>query len=173
MSPVYMKIIATINFSIPHSFFPMKNISKVFSYLLFQLPPYSLFPLVESKVLLIRRNQFKDSYTRVFTFFVVHQTVKKNTKSGQHKQTNVFLHRYFSFKIMYSAIIMVFQKPTLTSETIFGNRKHFKHDEKCFLIRLFSFSRYLRFCLDILVLYKNSLIRNIMLVLKFMTSQPG
>ena len=80
MSPVYMKIIATINFNITHSFFPMKNISKVFNYLLFQLPPYSLFPLVGSKVLLIRRNQFKDSYTRMLTFFVVHQTVKKKKK---------------------------------------------------------------------------------------------
>ena len=98
MSPVYMKIIATINFSITHSFFPMKNISKVFSYLLFQLPPYSLFPLVESKVLLIRRNQFKDSYTRVLTFFVVHQTVKKKILN----QASTNKQMFFSIEILVS-----------------------------------------------------------------------
>ena len=36
--------------------------------------------------------------------------------------------------------------------------------------KLFSFSRYLSFCLDFLV---NGLIRNIILISKFMTSQPG
>ena len=39
--------------------------------------------------------------------------------------------------------------------------------------KLFSFSRYLRFCLYFLVMYKNSLIRKIRLILKFMASQPG
>ena len=38
---------------------------------------------------------------------------------------------------------------------------------------LFSFSRYLSFCVDFLVMYKNGLIRKIRLISKFMTSQPG
>ena len=39
--------------------------------------------------------------------------------------------------------------------------------------KLFSFPRYLNFCLDFLVMQKNDLIRKIRLILKFMTSQPG
>ena len=39
--------------------------------------------------------------------------------------------------------------------------------------KLFPFSRYLSFCLDILVMYQSNLIQKIMLVLNFMTSQPG
>ena len=38
---------------------------------------------------------------------------------------------------------------------------------------LFTFSRYLRFCLDSLVMYQNGLIKKIRLILNFMTSQPG
>ena len=38
---------------------------------------------------------------------------------------------------------------------------------------LFLFSRYLSFCLDFLVMYKNDLIRKVRLFSKFMTSQPG
>ena len=38
--------------------------------------------------------------------------------------------------------------------------------------KFFSFSRYLIFCLDILVIYRNGLIRKIRLFSKFMTSQP-
>ena len=38
---------------------------------------------------------------------------------------------------------------------------------------LFLFSRYLSFCLDLLVLQQNGLIRKIRLTSKFMTSQPG
>ena len=41
------------------------------------------------------------------------------------------------------------------------------------LQKLFSFSRYLNFCLDFLVTYKNGLIRKLRLISKFMTSQPG
>ena len=37
---------------------------------------------------------------------------------------------------------------------------------------LFSFSRYLCFCLDILVMYQNGLIKKIRLISNFMTSQP-
>ena len=36
--------------------------------------------------------------------------------------------------------------------------------------KLFSFSRYLNFCLDFLVMWKNSLIRKIKLISKFVTS---
>ena len=39
--------------------------------------------------------------------------------------------------------------------------------------KLFSFSRYLSFCLDILVIKQNGLIRKIRLTSNFMTSQPG
>ena len=39
--------------------------------------------------------------------------------------------------------------------------------------KLFSFSRYLNFCLDFLIKYKNGLIRKIRLISKLMTSQPG
>ena len=38
--------------------------------------------------------------------------------------------------------------------------------------KLFSFSRYLNFCLDFLVTCKNGWIRKISLISKFMTSQP-
>ena len=41
------------------------------------------------------------------------------------------------------------------------------------LKKLFSFSKYLSFCLDFLVMCKNGLIRKVRLILKFMTSQPG
>ena len=40
-------------------------------------------------------------------------------------------------------------------------------------LKLFWFSRYSNFCLDFLGIYKNSLIRKIRLISKFMTSQPG
>ena len=39
--------------------------------------------------------------------------------------------------------------------------------------KLFSFSRYLGFCLDILVMYQNGLLKKLRLVSNFMTSQPG
>ena len=41
------------------------------------------------------------------------------------------------------------------------------------LEKLFSFSRYLDFCIDFFVLQKNSLIIKIRLISKFITSQPG
>ena len=37
----------------------------------------------------------------------------------------------------------------------------------------FSFSKYLNFCLDILVMQKNGLIRKVSSISKFITSQPG
>ena len=39
--------------------------------------------------------------------------------------------------------------------------------------KLFSFSRYLSYCLDFLVMYRDSLIKKIRLIANFMTSQPG
>ena len=39
--------------------------------------------------------------------------------------------------------------------------------------KLFSFWRYLSFCLDFLVIYQNGLIKKIMLISIFLTSQPG
>ena len=39
--------------------------------------------------------------------------------------------------------------------------------------KLLLFSRYLSFCLDILVMYQNGLIQKLRLVSNFMTSQPG
>ena len=42
-----------------------------------------------------------------------------------------------------------------------------------FTYRLFSFSRYLSFWLNFLVMYKSGLIRKIRLISKFMTPQPG
>ena len=38
---------------------------------------------------------------------------------------------------------------------------------------LFSFSRYLNFCLDLLIMQQNGLIIKIILISNFMTSQPG
>ena len=38
--------------------------------------------------------------------------------------------------------------------------------------KFFSFSRYLSFCLDFLVMYLNGLIKKIRLISNFMTSQP-
>ena len=40
-------------------------------------------------------------------------------------------------------------------------------------LKLFSFSRYLNFCLEFLVMYQRGLIRKITLISNFMTSQPG
>ena len=65
---------------------------------------------------------------------------------------------------------------TLRSETIFGNWKPFKIYEKCFLFyfkKIFSFPRYLNFCLDFLVIQKNGSIRKISLISKFIPSQPS
>ena len=42
-----------------------------------------------------------------------------------------------------------------------------------FTSNLFSFSRYLNFCLDFLIMQQNNLIRKIRLSSNFMTSQPG
>ena len=42
-----------------------------------------------------------------------------------------------------------------------------------FTSNLFSFSRYLNFCLDFLIMQQNNLIRKIRLISNFMTSQPG
>ena len=39
--------------------------------------------------------------------------------------------------------------------------------------KLFSFSRYLNFCLDFLVMYGNGWIKKMRLILIFMTLQPG
>ena len=39
--------------------------------------------------------------------------------------------------------------------------------------KFFSFSRYLSFCLDFLVIYQNGLIKKIRLFSDFMTSQPA
>ena len=39
--------------------------------------------------------------------------------------------------------------------------------------KFFSFSRYLRFCLDILVMYRNDLMNKIRLISNFMASHPG
>ena len=41
-----------------------------------------------------------------------------------------------------------------------------------FILKHFSFSRYLNFCLDLLVKQKNSLIRKLRLISKFFTSRP-
>ena len=65
----------------------------------------------------------------------------------------------------------------LQENTCLGNPnwKPFKNDKKCFLFppqKLFSFSRYLSFCLHFLVMYRNGLIKKIRLISNFMTSQP-
>ena len=39
--------------------------------------------------------------------------------------------------------------------------------------KLFSFSKYFSFCLDLFVIYRNGLIEKIRLISNFMTSQPG
>ena len=67
------------------------------------------------------------------------------------------------------------QRHTLRSETIFGNWKPLKSDRKCFFSprKLFSFSRYLSFCLYLLVMQQNYLIRKTRLISNFMTSQYG
>ena len=39
--------------------------------------------------------------------------------------------------------------------------------------KLFLFSRYLNFCLDFFVIYKNGFIRKTRLISKFMTPEPG
>ena len=64
-------------------------------------------------------------------------------------------------------------KGTLTSETIFGNWKSFKNEGKGFLFHLKSSFFIFKFCLDYLVQLKNSLMRKVRLISKFMTSQPA
>ena len=62
------------------------------------------------------------------------------------------------------------------SETIFGSWKFLKSYEKCFLFHVKSSFRSQDikvFVLTFLVMYKTGLIRKIMLILKFMTSQSG
>ena len=82
--------------------------------------------------------------------------------------TQVNIHM---FKIVYQetikVVLSIFQKVFL-----FASSKKFFFFFISFS-KLFSFSRYLSFCCDFLVMQKNSLIRKIRLILKFMTSKPG
>ena len=56
----------------------------------------------------------------------------------------------------------------------FWKLKPFKNDEKCFSLQiLVSFSWYLNFCLEFSVMSKNSWIRKIRLISKFIMPQPG
>ena len=52
---------------------------------------------------------------------------------------------------------------------IFGNWKPFQNEKMLFISpqKLFSFSKYLSFCLDFLVMYQNGLIRKIRLISNF------
>ena len=61
-------------------------------------------------------------------------------------------------------------------ETIFGNWKPFKNDEKSFFIspqKLFLFSTYLSFYFHFLVMYQKGFIKKISLISNFMMSQSG
>ena len=62
----------------------------------------------------------------------------------------------------------------LRSKTNFDNWKLFENDEKCFEfdLKIFLFLRHLIFCLCVLVMQKNSLIREIRVISRFMTLQP-
>ena len=81
-------------------------------------------------------------------------------------------------QIFVHLIVFLLQKDrlrTLRSKTIFGNSKPFKNNEKCSLFHLksSSFSIYLNFCLDFLVMNKKGLMRKIRLISRLVRSQPG
>ena len=61
------------------------------------------------------------------------------------------------------------------SDTIFGNLKSFKSDEKCFLFHVKSSfrSQVFKFLSRVSGMQENVLIRKIRLISKSMTSQPG
>ena len=93
--------------------------------------------------------------------------------------SKIFKNTYFEEHPRTTADQMICNKNKsvshLKSETIFGNWKPFKNNEKCLLfhLKIAFFPRYLNFCLDFLVMKKNGLIKKIRLVSKFMTSQHG
>ena len=66
------------------------------------------------------------------------------------------------------------QSQVLRSKTIFANESPLKMIKNTFYFSLKAplFSKYLSFCLYILVMYKNGLFRKIRLISKLMTSQP-
>ena len=73
---------------------------------------------------------------------------------------------------MYKSLIEV----PFRYETIFGNWRFLKNDEKyflCHLKKLLSVSKYLDFYLEFLFMWKTGLIRKIRLVSKFRAPQPG
>ena len=66
--------------------------------------------------------------------------------------------------------------PTLRSDKICDHWKQFQNDAKCFLFhlkKLFSYSKDFNFCLEFSVMQKIGMIKNIKLISKIMTSQPG
>ena len=72
--------------------------------------------------------------------------------------------------ILYLSNFPKAARSTLRSQAIIGNWKPFKNGDKCFLFHLQSFWRsqdILSFCFDFLVIYKNSLIRKVRLISKF------
>ena len=94
----------------------------------------------------------------------------KRTEIRSYKNENI------EKKLLSNTRKNKFSKAQSMVETNFGNWKPFKNDKKYFLFSLkFSFfSQDIEvFYLDFLAMYKNSLIRKITLILKFMTSQSG
>ena len=119
-----------------------------------------------------------------YTFFISTNNVSllRNWNNRTNNAWSGFFRQSFSLNEIFS-----FWKPKISFAEMFHEciEKQFKGTLpgrrqwkwwKMLLIstwKLFSFSKYLSFCFDILVMYKKGFIRKIRLISKFMTSQPG
>ena len=105
-------------------------------------------------------------------------TQVKNFDFDNETSKNIFLLSYINY--------MANERPqgeeqfhfkgALSDLRHFWQLKPFQNEKMLFISpqKLFSFSKYLSFCLGVLVMYQNGLIRKIRLISKFMTSpQPG
>ena len=116
---------------------------------------------------LIANSSYSPSRKNPFSFFNFRSTQSpktphyrssehtSNSRGSEHTSNSQFLGKKFWFR---------FSKPKGTYNFLLRNYWNYM---------LFSFSRYLIFCLDFLSCRKKGLIRNISWILKFMTSQPG
>ena len=71
------------------------------------------------------------------------------------------------------ALVTQSRSLTFQESCFYFNENHFKNSENCFLFHARSAFRYLYFHPDFLVRQKNSLIRGVQFISKFMTPQAG
>ena len=97
----------------------------------------------------------------------IRENVPWPTKFKYIPMYSQYPRKYFSGKCFKGALSGLWQ--SLATESPLKKMK------MLFILpwKLFSSSRYLNFCFDFLVMWKNGLIKKIRLISKFMTSQPG